>query len=150
MGKHGKGQLPGEVEQLRDQLQEWRQARERPGPLPSEIWDAAVALALEFGVCRISRAVGLDYSWLRRKVSKAMEEGRPADPTFLELPAGLVMPTPQVAREAGSPAIGRWPMTSGPVIEVSSPDGAQMRVCLELGKPVDVANLVAAFLGRGR
>jgi hypothetical protein len=149
LGKHGKGQLPAEVEKLRDQLLVWRQKRDRPGPLPAEIWNAAVPMAQQFGVCRISRAVGLDYSWLRRKVSMAMAEGRSADPAFVELPAGLMLPAPQGPGEAGGRPMGGWPMSSGSVIEVSSPAGAQMRICLEPGKHVDIAGLVTAFLGSG-
>jgi hypothetical protein len=34
------------------------------------------------------------------------------------------------------------------MIELSTPDGVRMRICLESGKNVDAAGIVAAFLGR--
>ncbi|MGA2083058.1 MAG: hypothetical protein ABSH53_20940 [Holophaga sp.] len=35
--------------------------------MPVEIWTAAVTLAREFGVCRIARALSIDYSALRKR-----------------------------------------------------------------------------------
>ena len=142
--------MPAEVEQLREQVQVWRRTRKVGTPTPAAIWDAAVPLALEFGVCRIGRAIGLDYTWLRKKVAKAKEQGRPSTPTFVELPGGLVAPNAQVTLEAGREPAPWWPMASGPLIEVSTPSGARMRICMEPGKVVDVAGIVASFLGRER
>ena len=51
-----------QLEQLRQQIQEWRKARKGPGPIPEELWSGAVALAKAFGVCPIARALPLDYT----------------------------------------------------------------------------------------
>ena len=146
MGIQGKGPLPKEVEHLQRKVQEWRQVRAGSEPTPGAIWDAAAALAAEFGVCRIARAVGLDYSWLRKKVAAANHPG-PARAVFVELPRGLMVP--QVPAPMGqSQADSNWALGPGPVINLATPDGTRLRICLEAGQAVDAAGIVAAFLGR--
>jgi len=147
MGKQSKGPLPAEVEQLQMQLLEWRRTRKGPGPIPAPIWDAAVPLAIRYGVCRIGRAVGLDYTWLRKKVARAKEASAAVGAAFLELPAGMVLPAP-CTPPTHSQGSG-WQATAGAVVEISRPDGAQFRMRLE-GAAVDAVGMVAAFLGSGR
>jgi hypothetical protein len=55
--------------------------------MPVEIWNSAVAMARMYGVCKIARAVGLDYKSLRTRVAKAMEQPGLIKPTFVQLPA---------------------------------------------------------------
>jgi hypothetical protein len=147
MGKQTKGPLPAEVEELQMQLQEWRLTRKGSCPIPAPIWDAAVPLAIRFGVCRIGRAVGLDYTWLRKKVARAKEASSSGGTTFLELPAEMVLPAP-CAPQSGGQESG-WFATAGAVVEISTPDGAQFRMRLQ-GAAVDTAGIVAAFLRGGR
>jgi hypothetical protein len=147
MAKQTKGPLPAEVEELQTHLQEWRRTRKGSGPIPAPIWDAAVPLAIRFGVCRIGRAVGLDYTWLRRKVARVMEASSAGGTAFLELPAGMVLPTAGAAQNVARESI--WPPTTGAVVEISKPDGTQFRMRLE-GATVDAAGILAAFLGSGR
>ena len=86
MGKVKVQPLPKEVDQLKAQVLDWRRAKAKPRfPMPSEPWDAAVQLAKRFGVCRIARAVGLDYGSLRKRVEKAPAPAAAA-PAFLEMP----------------------------------------------------------------
>lgn len=136
--------LPAEAERLKEQIQGWRQAKANgSAPMPSDLWTAAIRLAKQFGVCRVSRAVGLDYSWLRKRVADAGGAAVPVATRFLELSAAQIQPM-AVAADAG------WPAGSGPVIEVSAPDGARMRIRLESDRALDLGGLVASFLGRGR
>lgn len=148
MGKQTKGPLPAEVEELQLQLQEWRLTRKGSCPIPAPIWDAAVPLAIRFGVCRIGRAVGLDYTWLRKKVARAKEASSAGGTAFLELPAEMVLPAPRSAPQRGGQESG-WLPAAGAVVEITKPDGAQFRMRLE-GTAVDAAGIVAAFLGAGR
>ena len=147
MGTQSKGPLPAEVEELQTQLQEWRRTRKGSCPIPAPIWDAAVPLAIRFGVCRIGRAVGLDYTWLRKKVARAKEASPAGGTAFLELPAAMVLPG-GCASQSGGQESG-WLPTAGAVIEISTPDGGQFRMRLQ-GPAVDAAGIVAAFLGGGR
>jgi len=146
MGIQTKHPLPAEVGQLQRQIQEWRQTRRKSEPVPAAIWAAAVPMAMEFGVCRIGRAVGLDYTWLRKKVAAAKAKAEVTTPGFLELPASLVLGEAGGRREAGQDPCD-VPRTSA-VIELSSADGARMRLCLN--GAVDATGIVAAFLGRPR
>jgi hypothetical protein len=118
-----------QLDPLRHQIQEWRKARKGPGPMPEELWSAAVALAKAFGVCRIARALPLDYTSLRKRVEKHPESGL-VKPTFVQLPAALAAAAP--------------PPTT---IEISARDGARMVIHLEAGRAMEAASIVAAFLG---
>ena len=97
--------------------------------MPEELWSGAVALAKAFGVCRIARALPLDYTSLRKQVEKHPETGL-VKPTFIELPA--------------TQAPGAPPPTT---IEISARDGARMVIHLEAGRGMEAASIVAAFLG---
>jgi len=139
--------LPPAVNRLHQQVQEWRRSKDgRFALTPSEFWDAAVPLAVKYGVCRISRAVGLDYSSLRKKVTEATDKPNPAPAiTFVEVPTSGMMhpekPTPE-PRPVPIPE-------SGLVIDITRPDGARMRISLKPGIDLDAAGIVAAFAGRG-
>ncbi len=148
MGKRNTDPLPKEVDQLKLLVQEWRRSKTRSSAMPREIWDAAIRLAKDFGVCRISRAVGLDYSWLRKKATQSEAQPLAVLPTFLELPAvGMVVAEP-LSREPGSDMETECFRDSGSLIDISTPDGARMRIRLETGRSLDAASIVSAFLGR--
>jgi len=148
MGKHSTGPLPVEVGHLQKRVEAWRRTRKQGAPTPSELWEAAIHLAMQFGVCRIGRAVGLDYTSLRKQVAKGKENQLKAESAFVEFPTELVLSgASQVAVEADPDLI--WAQRSGPMIEISTPDGAQMRICLEAGKGADAVGIVAAFLRKG-
>jgi hypothetical protein len=81
--------LPSAVNRLKQQVQRWRQAKEGQFSLtPSEFWAAAVPLAVKYGVCRIARAVELDYGGLRKRVAALADKPCPEPSiTFVEIPA---------------------------------------------------------------
>ena len=142
--------LPAEAEQLKQQIQDWRRAKANPSvPMPGALWGAAIRLAKGFGVCRISRAVGLDYGWLRKRVS---ESSGPVAPDTDPVRRTATDPGPPVRSSAAGPEGSGFqrPVGCRVVVELSAPDGARMRVRLEAGTPLDLAGLVSSFLGRGR
>jgi len=150
MGKRNTDPLPEEVDHLRVEVQAWRRTKAGPGAaMPQELRETAVRLARGFGVCRIARATGLDYVWLRKKVERRVGSApalTPASaPTFLEMPAELVMPR-QGGVEGRRPAL---PAQDGTLTEVAGADGSRMRIQLGSGS-LDAAGVVAAFLGRPR
>jgi len=149
MGKRNTEPLPEEVDHLRMEVLEWRRTKSGPGaPMPRETWEAAVRLAGLFGVCRIARATGLDYVWLRKKLERLGGHVPAATaPTFLEVPVELVMAggISEAGVKAGGPDSGK----AATVIEVEAADGSRMRI--QLGASgLDAAGIVAAFLGRPR
>ena len=133
MVKPRKEPSPERLDALRGQIQNWRQRRKVPGPMPEELWGAAVVLAKEFGVCRMSRALTLDYTALRKRTEKLPEAGL-VKPTFVQLPATV----------APERAVNSAP---GATIEISTRDGSLLRIHLEAGRGMEAASIVAAFLG---
>lgn len=150
MGKRTSQSLPLEVDHLKLRVQNWRRAKKSAtAPMPGEMWELAIQLAKSHGVSRIAQATGLDYGWLRKKVVDADAKSSVATPIFLELPKAMEVakPRPQASKqdvEAGCH------LGSGSMIDLSTPDGARMRIHLEAGRDLDAAGIVAAFLGRAR
>ena len=123
VGKRNTDPLPEEVDLLQREVQECRRTKVGPGaPMPYEIWETAVRLAREFGVCRIARATGLDYVWLRKKL-----ERRPAPatgPTFVEMPIEMMA---EAGSDSGKMLGGPDRGNPGTIVEVAGPDGSRMR-----------------------
>jgi hypothetical protein len=150
MGKRGIGPLPPEVSDLERVVAAWRRTRQKGAATPSEFWEAAVPLAMQFGICKIGRAVGLDYTVLRKQVAITKERQRDATAIFAEVPAGLLLAASSAPKAEPGPTLDLpQGQTSGAVIELSTPDGARMRICLEPGKDAEAALCVSAFLRRG-
>lgn len=147
MGKRNTGPLPAEVGLLQQRVEAWRRTRAQGARTPSELWETATELAMQFGVCRIGRAVGLDYTCLRKQVAKAKDRGAITPAAFVAFPTELVLPSMPPA--TGKPDV-TWDQRPGPMIEISTPGGARMRICLEAGKGADAAGIVAAFLRNER
>ena len=132
MGKRNTEPLPEEVNLLQLKVQEWRRTKAGPGtPMPKGIWDAAVRLAHEFGVCRIARATGLDYVWLRKKLERRLGPTLASSPSFVEVLIEMV--TPAQTRDVGGKSDGPGPSVDVTVIEVAGPDGSRMRIQLGAG-----------------
>ncbi len=102
--------------------------------MPPEIWETAVELARCYGPCQIARGVGVDYKTLRLRLAKAIGKPDLVRPTFVQLPATVDQVAPATA-------------IAGATIELFRPDGSRMRIHLEAGRGMEVAGIVAAFLG---
>lgn len=148
MGRRNTEPFSDEVDQLREQVQTWRQAKvSLAEPMPKAIWGLAVRLAKQFGTCRVAQAVGLDYAKLRRKVEQDGASLATAHaPAFLEVPAAMMLESRGGIRPQPFP---RMTSGCGALIDLASPDGAQMQIRLEPGDPAVLVGIVSAFLGRG-
>lgn len=71
------------LEEVQARLAAWRCSSPKARRIPDEIWNAAVSLCTEHSVCKVSRALGLDYKALRKRTLKR-QEARPAR-AFVEL-----------------------------------------------------------------
>jgi hypothetical protein len=125
------------VEQLRQQIEHWRQMRAKRSPMPELLWRAAVGLAREHGVYAAAQALRLSYDSLRRRaeaagVARRVRRDRRAShqprATFVELP-------PALTATAADPG--------GPIVEVVGPSGQRLTVRLRGGE-LDVAELIRA------
>jgi hypothetical protein len=102
--------IPGPIEQLQRQLDEFRSTRPHRTKLPEALWQAAVELARQHGVYAVARPLRLDYTGLKKRL-----DGVPGSPkkatkaTFVEL-------------------IPDHPVMAECVIEFESSLGSKMRI----------------------
>ena len=123
--------LPEDLEQLRQQLTEFRSTHRLRSRLPESCWAAAAEVAIHHGVHRTARVLHLDYVGLKKRVESRKRpkvKRKPASPTFLE----LVGPT-----ASASPCR----------LEVEAASG-KFRLELPAVAAADLAPLLRAFLGQ--
>ena len=100
--------IPIGMERARQRFEHWRSTRpSRRSPIPDALWTAAVAGAQRHGLYATSRALGLDYAALKKRMAAAKDRAA-ASPTFVDL-------TPSTRACAC-------------VIEIEGPRGGTMRV----------------------
>ena len=150
MGKSTSKSWPQDLTQLKLRVQDWRQAKRWvTEPMPREMWDLAIQLAERHGVSRTARATGLNSGWLRTRVAASGAKSPIATPAFLELPSAMVVAEIRALEAAQKVEVG-CRLEAAATIDLSTPDGARMRIRLEAGRELDAAGIVAAFFGRAR
>ena len=129
------------VEAVRRKISHWRKTRPKTKAMPDGLWEAAVALTPEHGVCRVARDLGLNYAALKERARRRdaalvpvrKDEETAATTAFVEVsPAQLF----------GGDRIGA-------TVVLAAPDGATMTVEVPPGQPLDWAALSASFWRRG-
>ena len=92
--------LPEPIQQLQKQLDEFRLTHARRSKLPEALWQAAVALARQYGLYTVAHSLRLDYAGLQKRCTGTSSRTEPkvAKPgaekaTFVELS------TPRRSRE---------------------------------------------------
>lgn len=67
------------LEEVQARFAAWRNKPHRTRRIPDELWEAAVSLCAGESVCKVSRALGLDYNALRSRwlKSKAVDSRSP-------------------------------------------------------------------------
>jgi transposase-like protein len=137
MQKKAKPALPVAVKQLRRRIDEWRTIRERRTRMPPELWAEAVALARSEGAYPVARALGVNFEALKRRVAEASAS-----------PTAAASPTSEFVEMARMHVMAASPSSTGAVVELE--DGARRLVVrLPAEAALDVARVVAAFVGRG-
>jgi hypothetical protein len=78
--------IPGAIEQLQRQLDEFRSAQPHRTKLPGTLWQAAVELARQHGVYSVAHPLRLDYTGLKKRVDGIVgSQKKTAKPAFVEL-----------------------------------------------------------------
>jgi hypothetical protein len=134
------------LERLRHLIEQWRRTRRQHGPMPRELWEEAAELGRSLGVSQVARGLGLGYAALQQRVrgepevrNEAPESPAPAGRgAFLEVPRSALRGATQVD-----------PLGGEVHVEVVAADGASMRLWWQAPSAREVAELVAAFRGRG-
>ena len=125
--------LPEDLEQLQQQLTEFRSTHRVRARLPEPFWTAAAELAQHYGVHQTARVLHLDYVGLKKRVEgrkrpKQKRAASPSAPTFVELvgPAAATVASCRIELETTA---GKFRLEQ-PVLEAT-----------------ELAHLVRAFLG---
>ena len=127
--------LPAPVEEIRSRVERWRATRAKLGPIPEDLWAAAVALAATHGVYAVARALRLSYNSLRDRAAP-----RPSDSIGHGTSTRFVELSPSLAGTAGAPAEA--------LVEPSDADGSRLTIRLPAGSGIDLSALVAGFWSR--
>jgi len=116
-----------DIATARRRFEEWRGAHRRRGPLPKELWDVAVELAQQHNIHRVSKALGLDYGALKRRMPGSSPTEEPPA-AFLEL----------ISPVAGS--IAECSM------EAELANGAKLRIQMRSVPPSGLAAVIRGFV----
>lgn len=134
INQSNKGAISQSLRELRERFERWREKRQKQGQVPEELWKAAVRVAQENAVSRVSRELGLDYRKLKMRVEKGVAAqgiNRNLSSEFIELDiSGLSI----VGLEC--------------VVELEEVNGAKMKMHLKNVTGISPAELVKAFLQR--
>ncbi len=88
------------VGELQRQFDAWRSTGEKGRRIPEELWNSATKLAREIGVYPVVRALHLDYTRLKRRVTgkvlpKTQVSPTTTEPAFVELAVEAVSRRPE-------------------------------------------------------
>jgi len=138
---------PIELKGLQRRIEAWRRTQPGTRPMPEELWKEASGFAQELGICRVSRALRVNYGGLKRRVlagglaavaSRRSERTPTVErPDFIEL--------------SGLPAFGALSEAtagSDAVVEVVAPDGTRLTIRVKGATNPNVAAWVSAFRAR--
>jgi hypothetical protein len=117
-----------QLQQLKKRFDEWRAVRAPRSRLPEELWAAAAEIASQQGMYRVAKALRLDYSALKKRVSAASSApaSPAAPPTFVEL------------------LNAACPTSAECLIELEGAGGGRMRIQIKISPP-EVASLIRAW-----
>lgn len=120
-----------EIEKAREHFDSWRRTKEySSSPIPERLWQEAIGLAGVHSICEISKALGLDYNQLKRRVqrSEALVESPAAQTNaFVELSLSATVPQPEY------------------IIELERPDKARMRMSIKGAVDPHLCDLAKTF-----
>ena len=120
-----------ELEDLRFRIEAWRALKVSPVErMPVGLWDEATAWAGRLGASAASRALGVGYVGLRRRLGASVGEAGGA-----------------AALRGSFVELGGWP--SAPmVVETDRADGCRLRLQVQPGSGSEAALVLTAFLGQ--
>ena len=96
--------------ELQRRFSVWRGRRPRGRRIPEELWRAAVHAAREYGVCKTSRRLGVDYYSLKNRLTGPAPAAEARSVEFVEIPQKVLATGP------------------GCVVELQDPKGLRLRV----------------------
>lgn len=141
MRKKQSREMPPDLEQVRVRFEHWRRTRLKLGPIPQELWQAAISLAQKYGMGPVASALHLNHSVLRERAQEA---------AALTLPDTRDQPSTEKTHFLPFPSLSLFspPSSQESVIELKDPQGTTLTLRLPSEKPLDLLALVQAFWSR--
>ena len=94
------------LEEAQRRFASWRSTGHKGRRIPEELWQVATLAAKELGVNPVSRAIGLDYTRLKHRITgsdgvspQTKSSPTTTEPTFVELAMDAVTRTPECVVE---------------------------------------------------
>ncbi len=115
-----------DIQKVRGQFERWRKNRTERR-IPRHLWNAAASLCGQHSIPEVSRALGLNYSDLKRRVEQCSEPSTDFGAEFVSVDLPAVMGQPE------------WDL------EMERPDGLKMRIRFKGPSPVDPLSLAEAL-----
>jgi hypothetical protein len=138
---------PIELKGLQRRIEAWRRTQPGTRPMPEELWKEASGFARKLGICRVSRALRVNYSGLKRRV---LARGLPTVDGRRSKRSPTVV-RPDFIELSGLPALGALGEAaagSDAVVEVAAPDGTRLTIRVKGATSPNVAAWVSAFRGK--
>jgi len=118
--------LPDQLLRVQRRLEDWRQTRQRRGPIPEALWMESVDVARDVGLNLTARVLRLNYQELKKRLPVSLPTTS-CEPRFVE----LVAPPSRVGVEY--------------TVEMEHPGGASLRIHLKGAEVPDWSALSQAF-----
>ena len=67
------------IEEIQEQFILWRTNRRHRGPVPEQLWEAAVSLSEDYSIGHICKVLGLNHRQLKRKIQDQQGNGYPQE-----------------------------------------------------------------------
>jgi hypothetical protein len=126
--------LTPSLEEIRDQFETWRHTRQKRGPIPDRLWEAAVGLSGNYTILQISKALRLNYTDLKHRVLAQDAHGAvKAEETAGFIEFNLAQPI----------SLGQS------VIKMEKPNGAKMKMYFTAETRLDFLQLSKSFWSHG-
>ncbi|MEW5803218.1 MAG: hypothetical protein AB1847_14065 [bacterium] len=147
------------IEEVQEQFILWRNTKRCRGPVPEQLWEAAVRLAEDYSIGQICRVLGLNNRQLKRMVQEHNGNGYPKEEGkschFVELTVSEPESDSVSRRGSGavnkaeSDMIGKPKSDVEYVVEVEDQKGGKLKVHIKGGgASVSLVEMAKAFWGR--
>lgn len=125
------------IEHLQGRIATWRGSSHKSRSMPEDLWCEASALAEEYGIYKVSKALNLNYRSLKERVEAEPPVSLPEPSSddsaaFIELPGTSLFCKP-------SPLVT--------VLELDRADGSRLTIRLGTREDFDAAAVVSSFMG---
>jgi hypothetical protein len=122
--------LHDRLDAVRAAFEQWRSTRIKRGPIPEDLWHAAVELTDSYSPCKITSELKLDYNQLKRRIEKRSPGSQPSQ--FIEVHMDRFLPEGQCS------------------VHLRSPTGFELTVQGCSTFELELPQLIDRFLSQGR